>query len=240
MVTVGTGGCYPGGFEQVAPFKQEPGIFDLPPAEDKVSRMPVLRLRVERRRQSNSTLSKPTPFLSCAATIGRCPSCTAHFTSHQHELRENAEVRRAAREKTVQERAQGAAVTLSSEEALRDAAREEDQVAGPWGFEKVREGKEEGEGHGKGAAGGEPKNKQAYVSKGPGFVHDEEERDQNGTGGRMLRQGMAGVRDGLGVFEINVGDGEFHGFNGGGNVDGVDNSEVQLFQPLQHAAHEER
>lgn len=112
---------------------------------------------------------------------------------------------------------------------------------GPWGFENLREGEEEGEGHGEVAAGGEKKKKRAYATKRPVSVDDEDAGGERGIGGgRVLRQGMAGARDGLGVFEINVGDGEFHAFNGGGNVDGVDNPEVQLFQPLQHAAHEER
>lgn len=163
-----------------------------------------------------------------------CPACIiTHLSSHQTELKEEADARTAAREKTVQDRGQGAAGALRSEEALREAAREEDQVAGPWGFERVREGEEEGEGGGN-------KKKRAYATKRPGSVVDGEAGDGKGAGGRVLRQGMAGVRDGLGVFEISTGDGEFHGFNGGGHVDGVDDSEVQLFQPLQHAAHEER
>lgn len=148
-------------------------------------------------------------------------------------MKEEADARTAAREKTVQDRGQGAAGALRSEEALREAAREEDQVAGPWGFEKVREGGEVGE-------GGEKMKRDAHATKTPGFAGGGETGDTKDIGGRVHRQGMAGVRDGLGVFEISVRDGEFHAFNGGGNIDGVDNSEVQLFQPLQHAAHEDR
>lgn len=155
-------------------------------------------------------------------------------------MREEADARTTARGKTVQDRGQGAAAALRSEEALRDAAREEDQVAGPWGFENVREGEKEGEGHREVAVDGRKKKKRAYATKRPGFVDDEEADGGRGVGGRVLRQGMAGVRDGLGVFEISSADGEFQGFNGGGNIDGLDNPEVQLFQPLQHAAHEER
>lgn len=159
--------------------------------------------------------------------------CLTHSSSHQHELKEEADARNAAREKTVRDRGQGAEAALRSEEALRDAAREEDQVAGPWGFEQIREGEEEGE-------GGEKKKKRAYATKRPGVVDDDGTGDGKGMGGRVHRQGMAGVRDGMGVFEISAGDGEVHGFNGGGDMNGVDNSEVELFQPLQHAAHEER
>lgn len=155
-------------------------------------------------------------------------------------MRDEADARSAAREKTVQDRGRGAAAVLRSEEALRDAAREEDQVAGPWGFEKVREDEPEGEEHVEVTLRVGKKKKRAYATKGAGNVDGGETGGANDTGGRVLRQGMAGVRDGLGVFEISVGDGEFHGFNSGGHIDGVDNSEVQLFQPLQHAAHEER
>ena len=161
------------------------------------------------------------------------PACVTNFSSHQNELKKEADARTAAREKTVQDRGLGAAGALRSEEALRDAAREEDQVSGPWGFERVRESEEEGE-------GGEKKSKRAHATKRYESAVDEEGAGGKGLGGRVLRQGMAGVRDGLGVFEIATGDGEFHGLNRGGHVDGVDDSEVQLFQPLQHAAHEER
>lgn len=179
-------------------------------------------------------LADPIPeCYSLADSISHFPARITHLLPHQHELKEEADARTAAREKTVQDRGQGAADALRSEEALRDAAREEDQVAGPWGFEKLREEEEEDEGGGK-------KKKKAYATKNPGLGDDEEAGGGTGKGGRVHRQGMAGVRDGLGVFEISVGDGEFHGLNGGGNIDGVDNSEVQLFQPLQHAAHEER
>eukprot|EP00752_Nemacystus_decipiens_P010357 g9227.t1 len=151
----------------------------------------------------------------------------------ESELKEEANARNEAREKKIQDgRGQGAAAALRYEEALRDAAREEDQVAGPWGFERLREDEEEHEGGGK--------KKRAIATQKPVSVDDEEASATKGEDDRILRQGMAGARDGLGVFEVNTGDGEFHGFNGGGNVAGVDDSEVQLFQPLQHAAHEER
>ena len=160
-------------------------------------------------------------------------------------MREEADGRSAERAHTVRERGQGAAAVLRSEEALRDAAREEDQTVGPWGFEKVPGGREEEKKGEQAASGSEEKKKRVFVTQrasaaeNGGEVGDSGGKER-GEGGRVLRQGMAGVRDGLGVFEINVGDGEFHAFNGGGNIDGVDNSEVQLFQPLQHAAHEER
>lgn len=170
---------------------------------------------------------------------------TSRFcTTFQHDLREEARARSVERANTVRERGEGAAAVLRSEEALRDAAREEDQAAGPWGFEKAPGGWEEEKGGEQAASGSEQKKKRVFVTERRAAGDDVEESDSGGKKGgkcgRVLRQGMAGVRDGLGVFEIDVADGEFHGFNGGGNIDGVDNSEVQLFQPLQHAAHEER
>ncbi len=165
-------------------------------------------------------------------------------TNSQHDLRDEAHARSVERANTVRERGEGAAAVLRSEEALRDAAREEDQVVGPWGFEKAPGDREEEKGGEQAASGSEQKKRRVFVTERRATGDDEEESGsggkEGGKGGRVLRQGMAGVRDGLGVFEIDVADGAFHGFNRGGNMDGVDNSEVQLFQPLQHAAHEER
>lgn len=53
-------------------------------------------------------------------------------------------------------------------------------------------------------------------------------------------ENQGGTQDGLGVFGVNMEDGDFHGFRDGGNKAGVDDAEIQLFQPLQQAAHEER
>lgn len=177
----------------------------------------------------------------------------SHFAlPFQHDLRDEAHRRSLAREKKVHDRGQGASALLHAEETLRDASRREEQTVGPWGFEKIDEGEEKGE-----LAIGSSRKKKRVFNTGKPVVGDDIEvgREDGGSGGgveevgggegggnsgRVLRQGMAGVRDGLGVFEISVKDGDFHGFNGGGNIDGVDNPEAHLFQPLQHAAHEER
>lgn len=169
----------------------------------------------------------------------------------QHDLRDEAGRRSLASKKRVHDRGQGAAALLHAEENLRDASRREEQTVGPWGFEKIDESEEEGE-----LAIGSSKKKKRVFNTGKPVVGIDTEAGREGGGGgdgeevgggegggnsrRVLRQGMAGVRDGLGVFEISVKDGDFHGFNGGGNIDGVDNPEAHLFQPLQHAAHEER
>lgn len=156
-----------------------------------------------------------------------------------------------AREKTVQDRVRGAADALRSEDALRKAARHEDQTAGPWGFEKIQTD------HDEGATGGESKTRRTFQAPGPvgggvGAVDSEgggeggaegvDGGDYSGDsrGGPVFRQGMAGVRDGMGVFELSDGDRQVHGRNKKGKIGGLDDSEVELFQPLQHAAHEER
>lgn len=122
---------------------------------------------------------------------------------------------------------------------------------GPWGFENIDESEEEGEL----AAGSGKKKKRVFNTGNPVVEVDADVGHEGGgsgngeevgagegghKGGRALRHGMAGVRDGLGVFEVSMTDGDLYGLKSGGDIDGVDNSEVQLFQPLQHAAHEER
>lgn len=156
-----------------------------------------------------------------------------------------------AREKTVQDRIRGAADALRSEDALRKAARHEDQTAGPWGFEKVQTDYDEG------ATGGESKTRRAFQAPGPvggrvgavdsggggeGVTEGVDGGNCSGgsRGGPVLRQGMAGVRDGMGLFEISDGDRRVHSRNKKGKIDDMDDSEAELFQPLQHAAHEER
>lgn len=69
-----------------------------------------------------------------------------------------------------------------------------------------------------------------------GFKRVERGNIDEGT----LLQATVGSPDGLGIFGTSVEDGDFHAFHGGGYKPGVDDAEMQLFQPLQHAAHEER
>lgn len=125
-------------------------------------------------------------------------------------------------------------------------------MVGPWGFEMIDESEEEGEL----TTGSRKKTKRVFntgkpvvgigtdAGRGGGGGGDGQKigiGEGDDKGGRTLRQGMAGVRDGSGVFEISVKNENFcHGFSGDRSIDGVDDSEVQLFQPLQHAAHEER
>lgn len=124
-------------------------------------------------------------------------------------MRDEADARNLSRANKVQDRAAGAVGVLEAEEAVREAARKEDQTAGPWGFKIDTNRDSKGKGEGKGEEG--------------------------------VRQVMrSGTRDGLGVFGVSVEDGDFHGHFGGGKKAGVDDAEVQLFQPLQQGAHEER
>lgn len=122
---------------------------------------------------------------------------------------DEARARNLSRAQNVQDRAAGAVGVLEAEDAVREAAREEDQTAGPWGFEMdtTRDSGGKAEGSGK-------------------------------EGVRQVIRG--GTRDGLGVFGVSVEDGDFYGHSGGGKKAGVDDAEIQLFQPLQQAAHEER
>lgn len=134
----------------------------------------------------------------------------------QHELKEEAEARYHARAQAVRDRKAGATAMLEAEERARETAREEDQTAGPWGFvDGVRDGIHHPDG-------------------------GEEGSDRHNVPSAGTRELRRGAQDGLGVFGLNVDDGEFHGLGGEGNKAGVGDAEVQLFQPLQQAAHEER
>lgn len=112
---------------------------------------------------------------------------------------------------------------------------------GPWGFEKAQ-GDE-------GARGGEQQINviDGISAEGQAGGGDCDGDGDDGSGGdrsaKKLRQGTGGGRDGLGVFEINVGGEDSYGIDIHGNNDRVNKSEVQPLQPLQplqHAAHEER
>lgn len=52
----------------------------------------------------------------------------------QHELRDEAEARILSHKRAVDERETSAVGRLENEEDAREAARREDQMAGPWGF----------------------------------------------------------------------------------------------------------
>lgn len=145
---------------------------------------------------------------------------TTTIPTLQHGLREETETRASSRAKQVLDRVEGARRAMAEEESLRDAARIEDQTAGPWGFEKVKDGLAPGFGGGGGGGG---------------------------VGAGASRKLASGPRDGLGVFKVSVGDDDKEArpreMRAGGKKKkeaGVDDGEVQLFQPLQQAAHEER
>lgn len=129
--------------------------------------------------------------------------------TRQHDLKNEADIRQLLRSREILDRRKGAVGLLDAEEAVLQAARREEQIAGPWGVEM------------------------AEVGRSTDDVG-------SGEGEQSFRQAKAGTQDGLGVFGVSVENGDFHAFTGGGNKAGVDDAEVQLFQPLQQAAHEER
>lgn len=125
----------------------------------------------------------------------------------QHELRADVDARDKSRAQKYLESKNGATGGLDAEEAERDAARHEDQIAGPWGmktFEDVSTTSTDNKNH---HAGEEQQGRLSSFPAGPG------------------------ARDGLGIFGIDTLE--------GGKKAGVD-LDVQLFQPLQQTAHEER
>ena len=150
-------------------------------------------------------------------------------------MKEETDARASARAEQVLGRIEGAREAVAAEEALRDAAREEEQTVGPWGFEKVatKTARQRTTAAGGGRDGAE-------VGTGAG-------ESGNAGEGMASRKVASGPRDGLGVFKVSPGDGEEDPFckarEGGGGIRAgdVDDGEVrQLFQPLQQAAHEER
>lgn len=129
----------------------------------------------------------------------------------QHRLRTEASARNLSRAEQVLNRGEGASRVLDDEEKTRDEARREDQMAGPWGVDTEEVTAGEGDGEG---------------------------RESGGDG--FFRRSKGGTTDGLGIFGVSMEDGNFHGLCKGGKQAGVDDAEVQLFQPLQHTAHEDR
>lgn len=151
----------------------------------------------------------PRHLCHCCSSLAGFSRPSIHAV-YQYALKEETDARHTSRAKKVLDRREEATASLHTEEALRDAARREDQTVGPWGISKVEAA---GKIHGTGGVEGD----------GP------------------FRHAPSGAHDGLGVFHVNVGGEDCKGFREGGKGAATgDGSEVQLFQPLQQGAHEER
>lgn len=149
-------------------------------------------------------------------------------TNHQHVLQKEALAREQLRSKTVLNRSHGLAVEMDAEEVLRNAAREEDQMTGPWGVDRATN-----------VSTGDKREGTAENVEGACHMN-----------GSRIRQATKGPPDGLGIFSVATDDNEeiggplSSGRKGGGreaeDKARTDGQIVSLNQPVQQTAHEER
>lgn len=145
---------------------------------------------------------KYAPFVQLSP--GFLPNDTTRMI--QHDLRAEVDARHKSRAQKYLDIKNSATGVLDAEEAERDAARHEDQIAGPWGMKTFED---------------------VSTTSTANEIREGEEQQ-----GRLLSfPAGPGARDGLGIFGIDALE--------GGKKSGVD-LDVQLFQPLQQIAHEER